>query len=178
MTGGISPAWTLSSGALPPGLTLSTAGVLSGTPTQGGTFNFTVRVDASGSFATKAFSLTVTVPAPSTLSVTGLTDTATPAQQPTFDVQLSAAYPLTITGTVTLTFAPNAVNAADDPAIQFSGGGRTLNFSIPAGQTQTPSRPPSHAIGTGTVAGQINLTLEITRPAARTSRPRRRQRAS
>ena len=88
----------------------------------------------------------------------GLTDTVTPAQQPTFDVQLSAAYPLTITGTVTLTFTPNAVNAADDPAIQFSGGGRTLNFTIPAGQTSAfPTTLPS--IQTGTVAGEIDLTL-------------------
>ena len=163
VSGGISPyTWSISSGALPSGLALNAAGVLSGTPTQLGTSNFTVRVaDRSGSFTTKPFSLTVTLPAPSTLSIAGLTDTVSPAQQPTFDVQLSSTYPLTITGTVTLTFTPNAVNAANDPAVQFSGGGRTLNFTIAAGQTRAfPTTLPS--IQTGTVAGQIDLTLSIS----------------
>jgi hypothetical protein len=158
-TGGIPPyTWTVPPGALQSGLALSAAGLLSGTPTQGGTFNFTLRVtDASGSFTTKGFTLTVTVPQ-TTLSVVGLTDTATPAQQSTFDVQLSAAYPLTITGTVTLTFRQNAVNPSDDPAIQFSSGGRTLDFTIPAGQLSAfPTTLPS--IQTGTVAGEINLAL-------------------
>ena len=166
VSGGISPyTWSISSGALPSGLALNAAGVLSGTPTQLGTSNFTVRVaDRSGSFTTKPFSLTVTLPAPSTLSIAGLTDTVSPAQQPTFDVQLSSTYPLTITGTVTLTFTPNAVNAANDPAVQFSGGGRTLNFTIAAGQTRAfPTTLPS--IQTGTVAGQIDLTLSISTPA-------------
>ena len=35
--------WSVSTGALPAGLTLSSAGVLSGTPTAGGTTNFTVK---------------------------------------------------------------------------------------------------------------------------------------
>lgn len=36
--------WQLLSGSLPTGLTLSEDGVISGTPTSGGTFNFTIRV--------------------------------------------------------------------------------------------------------------------------------------
>ena len=35
--------WTISAGALPAGLNLSAAGVLSGTPTASGPFSFTVR---------------------------------------------------------------------------------------------------------------------------------------
>src|SRR5690606_2290469 len=35
--------YAISAGALPAGLSLSSGGVLSGTPTAGGTFNFTVR---------------------------------------------------------------------------------------------------------------------------------------
>ena len=38
-------SWSLISGALPPGLTLATNGVISGTPTTNGTFNFTVQGD-------------------------------------------------------------------------------------------------------------------------------------
>lgn len=44
-SGGIAPyTWTVISGALPPGLSLSTSGVISGTPTTAGTYNFTVQV--------------------------------------------------------------------------------------------------------------------------------------
>jgi large repetitive protein len=62
--------WQLTSGTLPPGITLSSAGVLSGTPTQLGTFNFAVRV---GLPSIEVFSqpqpLTITVaPPPLTLS--------------------------------------------------------------------------------------------------------------
>ena len=45
----------------------------------------------------------------------------------------------------------------DDPAIQFSTGGRTLNFTIPAGSTTTPQV----GLQTGTVAGTITLTLSL-----------------
>lgn len=45
VTGGVAPyTFTLNSGALPPGLTLSTNGVISGTPSVSGTYIFTVRV--------------------------------------------------------------------------------------------------------------------------------------
>ena len=44
-TGGVSPyAWNVGSGSLPPGLSLSRAGVLSGTPTSAGGFGISVNV--------------------------------------------------------------------------------------------------------------------------------------
>ena len=43
-SGGIAPyAWSLAGGTLPPGLTLSSTGVITGTPTTTGTSSFTVR---------------------------------------------------------------------------------------------------------------------------------------
>src|SRR5205823_5322354 len=65
-TGGAVPfTWTRTAGTLPPGLALSSAGVLSGAPTTGGTFGFTLRAtDSNGVFGTRDFSLTVN-PAPS-----------------------------------------------------------------------------------------------------------------
>ena len=62
--GGTTPySWSVSSGTLPAGLTLSSAGALSGTPTAAGTFNFTVQATGGGT-ATKDFSLTVNEAAP------------------------------------------------------------------------------------------------------------------
>jgi len=59
--GGIPPySWSLVSGALPSGLSLSNAGQISGNPTAVGTLGFTVKVvDAASSSATQTFSLTI-----------------------------------------------------------------------------------------------------------------------
>jgi hypothetical protein len=51
--------WNVASGDLPPGLTLSTAGILSGTPTAAGTYTFTVAATAGATTVTKTFTLTV-----------------------------------------------------------------------------------------------------------------------
>ncbi|MEW6127080.1 MAG: putative Ig domain-containing protein, partial [Acidobacteriota bacterium] len=60
-SGGTAPyTWSLVSGSLPAGLTLSSSGVISGTPTTAGTANFTVQVGDSGqATAQKAFAITV-----------------------------------------------------------------------------------------------------------------------
>ena len=61
-TGGTSPySWSLSSGALPNGLSLvSFSGVISGTPTGIGTWNFMVKVtDSAGGIAMKNLSITI-----------------------------------------------------------------------------------------------------------------------
>lgn len=53
--------FNVQSGTLPIGVTLSTAGVLSGTPTVPGTYNFTIRaVDASGASTTSTYTVNVT----------------------------------------------------------------------------------------------------------------------
>jgi hypothetical protein len=60
-SGGTAPyTWSLASGSLPPGLSLSGDGVISGVLTVPGTFYFTIRVTGSGGLSsTKEFSLTV-----------------------------------------------------------------------------------------------------------------------
>jgi hypothetical protein len=67
--GGTAPyAWGITGGSLPGGLTLNSAGVLSGTPTTNGAFNFTVQVtDANSLNAGRAFALTI---APAALAIT------------------------------------------------------------------------------------------------------------
>jgi arylsulfatase A-like enzyme len=57
--------WSVFSGVLPNGITLSSTGVLSGTATLGGTFNFVAKVtDSLNRSGTKAFALTITASTP------------------------------------------------------------------------------------------------------------------
>jgi uncharacterized repeat protein (TIGR01451 family) len=52
--------WTVASGTLPPGLSLSSAGEITGTPTAAGTFHFTLKVvDARRRTARQAQSITI-----------------------------------------------------------------------------------------------------------------------
>lgn len=62
-TGGTgSKTWTIDTGNLPAGLTLSSAGVVGGTPTAAGTPNVTFKVtDSASATATKSLTVTVTV---------------------------------------------------------------------------------------------------------------------
>jgi hypothetical protein len=71
-SGGTTPyTWSITVGALPAGLSLSTAGTITGTPTTTGTSNFTVQVkDANASTATQPLSIVVS---PAVLRVTTTT---------------------------------------------------------------------------------------------------------
>ena len=67
--------WDISSGLLPAGLTLSPAGVISGTPAATGTFSPTFRVRDSGNpqdTATKQLSITINNPTPPNITTTFL----------------------------------------------------------------------------------------------------------
>src|SRR5580698_3195944 len=61
-TGGTAPySWSVSSGSVPPGITLSGSGSFGGTPAAAGTFNFTVMVrDIKSNTATGNFSVSIT----------------------------------------------------------------------------------------------------------------------
>jgi large repetitive protein len=162
VTGGTPPyTFSLDSGALPAGVTLDATGKLAGTPTALSAFNFTVRVtDVNQVSATQPYMLSVAPPALPAPTIVGIADTEPPAQQPGLSLQLANSYPLPLTGTITLTFT-SAVGDIDDPAIQFSTGGRTANFTIPAGSTSAVFSTANFAIATGTVAGKITLTLSF-----------------
>lgn len=78
-----------------------------------------------------------------------------PGEQPTLNLTLAQAYPIPLTGTMTLTVEPLAPGGPTDPSVQFSTGGTTFNFTVPAGSTTTPTIQ----IQTGTLAATITVTL-------------------
>ena len=120
-----------------------------------GTFNLSVN-DPTSKLTSNIVHFTITAPSPSvTISIPSTNGSG---EQPGITINLTSPYPTDLSGTLTLTFVPSGNNGVDDPAIQFSTGGRTLNFTVPAGSTTTPQ------IGfqTGTVAGTITVTLTLT----------------
>ena len=139
-SGGEPPyAWSLAGGSLPPGLTLGAgSGVISGTPSTNGTYDFTIGVTDSESptvTATQAFSILVTSP----LSPLTITTTSVPA------AESSAPY-----GPVTL-----AASGGEPPYAWSLAGG-----SLPPGLTLGAS---SGVIsGTPTINGTYHFTIGVT----------------
>ncbi len=150
--------WTLTSGALPTGITLdATAGVISGSATQVGSFQFTIQAaDSSSQKALQQFTLAVTLPPLPALTITGLAASVNPNQQLTAGVTLAAAFPVDVTGQLSL--STTAAVGATDPAVQFSAGGTSVPFKIPANST-TAVFTPSGAFQTGTLAETITLSV-------------------
>jgi putative Ig domain-containing protein len=109
-TGGVPPfRWTISSGALPPGLELDpVSGVISGTPTQADTFFFTTTVRDS------TLPNNQIVSTPSSLSIT-----------------ISAAAPLTIT---TSSLPSGQTLTPYSAAVAVSGGVAPYTWSVMTGQ--------------------------------------------
>jgi large repetitive protein len=58
----VQATWSLASGALPPGITLSAGGALSGTPTSEGSYAFDVKAQNGGPFDTETYTLAVRQP--------------------------------------------------------------------------------------------------------------------
>ncbi len=134
-TGGVTPTtFSVTAGALPPGLSLDTSGVASGTPTSTGTYNFTVTAtDSSGNSYTGSAAYSITVSAP--------TIVVSPSTLPAGTV--AAAYSQTITA---------------------SGGTTPYVFSLdsgtlPAGLTLTTGGVLS---GTPTQGGSFPITIKAT----------------
>ena len=156
--------FSLASGALPADITLSADGTLWGTPTAVGTSTFTVQVTSTQTgqplTATQSFTIAVGVAPAPPVTISGLPGTLAPATQPPLGLSAGSTYPIAIQGTITLTFAPDS--GPDDPNVQFTTGGRTVTFQIPAGSSQAQFTPTVPGVQTGTVAGTITLTVTLT----------------
>ena len=159
-TGGI-PPYTWSANGLPKGLEIDAArGVISGAPEAAGQLVFTVRVtDSARSSVTSLFRLSISLPSVPALTITGLTATSGPADQKSLRASLSSPYLIPVAGQLVLSFASEV--GAGDSTIQFSTGGRTVDFTIPAGTVEAVFPVPNLAIQTGTVAGTISVTAQL-----------------
>jgi hypothetical protein len=147
-SGGTAPySWSISSGALPAGLTLSSAGTISGTPTASGSFSFTAKVTDSttptAQTATKSLSLTVAA----AVTAVQITSTSVPSGQ------VGTGYSTTLAS---------------------SGGTTPYSWSIssgalPAGLTLSATGTIS---GTSTASGSFAFTVKVTdstKPTAQTA---------
>ena len=128
--------WTINAGALPPPLTInSSTGVISGTPSTAGTFNFTVRAtDTTSLFDAQPLSITI-------------------AHSP---------IPPNIT---TTTLPGGTVNAAYSQPVRATGGTGALTWTISAGALPPPLtlNPTTGVIsGIPSTAGTFNFTVRAT----------------
>jgi FtsP/CotA-like multicopper oxidase with cupredoxin domain len=138
VSGGVSPyTWALTLGSLPPGLTLNTStGVISGTPTTVGTFNFTIRAtDSQGvpATASQAYSLTI------------------------------AAGPLVITTTSPL--PGGTTGTVYSRTIGVKGGSIPYTWSVSAGSLPpglTLNTSTGVISGTPNTPGSFNFTIRVT----------------
>jgi uncharacterized protein YhjY with autotransporter beta-barrel domain len=135
-TGGAAPyTYTVLDGTLPPGLTLSSAGTISGTPTTAGTYTFNVRAADSG-------------------SNTGYTSST---------ITVSAGVP-TITVSPT-TLPGGTYGTAYSQSVTASGGTGSYTYSISAGALPAGLAldPSTGAIaGTPTHVGTASFTVSAT----------------
>ncbi len=154
-SGGTAPyTYAVTAGALPAGLTLSPMGVLSGTPTAGGTFNVTVTAtDNVASTGSRAYTLTVAAP----------TITLSPTSLPAATV--GAAYSQTLSasgGTAPYTYAVTAGALPAGLTLSSAGvlsgtptAGGTFNVTVTATDSST---------GTGPFTGSRAYTLTVNAP--------------
>lgn len=96
-------------------------------------------------------------PALPSYSFAGPSGDVPPASQPNVSLTLATSYPLDLTGVLTLT---TSGSLGTDPNVQFSSGGRTVDFTIPANSTSADFAGQGSQIPlqTGTVAETVTLT--------------------
>ncbi|WP_349961798.1 putative Ig domain-containing protein [Rhizobium sp. ZPR3] len=141
-------SYSLTTGSLPPGVALSSGGVLSGTPTAGGTFNFTVKATDSLTFSgSQAYSITIGAP----------TITITPATLPAGTAGTAYSQTLTASGgtggyTYSLTTGTLPAGVALSSGGVLSGtptAGGTFNFTVKATDSLTFSGSQAYSITIG-----------------------------
>ncbi|NEU70931.1 hypothetical protein GK091_28965, partial [Spirosoma agri] len=134
-SGGTGPySYSLASGSLPTGLNLTSAGMLSGTPTQSGSFTLTVLGrDATGcSGAGAAYMLTVTDANPTLTGLTASPGTVCAGNVATFTAtvgNLTGSYNYTLTNGLSAPLTGSSSGSAFSQSVTASGTG-TQSFTL------------------------------------------------
>jgi len=125
--------WSVASGTLPDGLSLSSAGAISGTPTAAGTFDFTGQVNDGKNTLTQALSIVVAEAAPVALAIT------------------------------TTSLPDGTVNQTYNATLEATGGTENYSWSVASGTLPDGlSLSSAGAIsGTPTAAGTSNFTVAV-----------------
>ncbi|MEU7617492.1 fibronectin type III domain-containing protein [Micromonospora rifamycinica] len=161
VTGGTGPfTWSVSTGSLPPGLTLNpTTGLLSGIPSTAGSFDFTVQVtDSPGRTATEP--VTLLIRQASTIGLTSSTTATTFGTTVTFT---ATPGPVPVTGSVTFS-STSPLGAVTLGTVPLTGDTATLSIALPAFNTNTVtatySGDTTHGTATSApVAVQVSATV-------------------
>ena len=143
----------VTAGALPPGISLSSGGLLSGTPTASGTFNFTITAIENGGFGPKSGSQ------PYTLTVADVPPIANPVSATV--AYGSGANPITlnITGGV-----PDSVAVASAPANGTAiASGTSITYQPNTGFAGTDSFTYT-ATNSGGTSAPATVSITVTAP--------------
>jgi hypothetical protein len=153
--GGTRPYIWQASG-LPPGLSLSLSGTLSGTPTSAGTFNFTANVsDSTPTPQMGATLVTVTISSPYVP-----TDITLTIQSATVQPTLAVSATNTSSNDYTAVLSITPPNNAEIPGPTFAASsGRMLCFVIPANSSGPVTIPDLGQFSVGSVAGTLSIKM-------------------
>src|SRR5438477_5480409 len=153
-SGGTSPySWSVSSGTLPTGLSLSSTGTISGTPTVAGAFPFTVAVkDAASASASASLSINVVTAAPPTVSISSPANGATVSGTTT--VSGVASDGLTITSVQVSVDGGSFANASGTTNWSFS-----LNTNSFSNGSHTLSAKVSDSAGLSATSSVANFSV-------------------
>ncbi len=136
--GAIPYAWSHTSGALPPGLTFN-AGVISGSPTTAGSYNFTLTVnDTTSQTASRPFTIVIDAAAPSTPPIT------IPGLPGTYSSLMNAYASVPANGTI---------NIASGNLTETLDFNRSIPFSLKGGYDSASGTNP----GTSTITGTLTV---------------------
>ncbi|MBS0631129.1 MAG: putative Ig domain-containing protein [Verrucomicrobia bacterium] len=157
--------YAITAGALPSGLTLATGGTISGTPTAGGVFNFTVTATdsstGSGPFTgSRAYALTVNPP---TITLAPTTLTAATVASATSQTITASGGTATYTYAITAGALPAGVSLATDGTLSGTPtAGGTFNFTVTATDSSTGFGP---FVGTQTYSLMVNVPVISLAPS-------------
>lgn len=153
-TGGVGPhTWSMASGTLPPGINMSSTGLVSGTPTQTGSYVFVARVDDPTEMVVER-QFTLRINPPPSIAAALMPDA-------TRDTSYDRVVPV-VDGSGTMTFA--LTGGATPPGTALDANGRVSGTPTQTGDYSFSVRVTDGrgATGEGTVSIRVNVLPSVS----------------